>query len=306
MKMFLRLTLSLLAVLLAAEGMVRHLAPNLPDPAAWPTPETEIKSAQIDVMLERPDVVFVGTSVSEAAIDPDLIDRALGVRSYNAALPFSTPLSMDLWVQEMVLPELHPDVLIIGVHEATIALGVDVLVGPLARSLEYRADPEWWQQSSLMAHRRQLRQPEQTIERTSVLGSGLWTSAGHQTAYYDRSLAVVGVVEPTPAPGTDAEMLLAVEATIQRTKMSGAMPVLLLEPGGCPPVYGRCDVALSVRPQIVQIAEVEDIPVIDGRSVEWPDAFYADPSHFNQQGTQAFSEFIAQALEAIWFERGRS
>jgi len=63
------------------------------------------------------DVAFVGSSMVNAAADPVAITRALAGRrpAFNAALNGAGLEAMDFWTLHVVVPLLHPRVVVIGV-----------------------------------------------------------------------------------------------------------------------------------------------------------------------------------------------
>lgn len=103
--------------LLAGEAAARLLEPGLSSAGAWPRGRI---AEQYDAVMERAeagdvDVVFAGSSMMQKAVDPELFSRQTGLRSINAALPASTNFMLGPWLEDVVLPMLHPDTVVIGV-----------------------------------------------------------------------------------------------------------------------------------------------------------------------------------------------
>lgn len=110
--------LAVVAVVLLAEATARILAPYLPDPLIWMTPEAQHKASQIRARGPA-DVVLLGSSVMDAAGDPTAIARYGGVggarRSvYNAALSGITLGAIAQWGEAFVEPLLKPRVVVLG------------------------------------------------------------------------------------------------------------------------------------------------------------------------------------------------
>lgn len=283
------------AVLVASEAAVRTIDHRLPDPRAWPTAESELKSRALLQAGGDFEVVFVGTSVSEAAIDPS----QLHVTAFNASLPFSTPRSNLIWTEEHVLARVEAELVVVGLLPSTLVSSDDVLVSSLV-TLSDDSSKHWWEQSELLRRRRQLRDWDQSVARVLVLESGLWTSLGHQTLYYDRVAPAGPSMRPMDgAVEMDPLMQRATEALFTSIRASGARPVALIEPGGCPDSYERCPDSEQIYRVVRSWLTTVNVDVIDGRSVGWPSEYFADHVHFNRDGTRAFSRFVDRRLAVI-------
>ena len=108
-----------LGMLLAAEVMARLLLPSLPaDPHTWPRAEIGQKLEQIEALEKRDaeaDVVFAGSSLTAAAINPQLFTEETGITSYNAAFAGPSMKTVTRWVLDVVVPKLSPEMVVIGV-----------------------------------------------------------------------------------------------------------------------------------------------------------------------------------------------
>lgn len=293
--------IGLLAVLASAEMGVRALGPSLPDRARWPSPETEIKARQLADLTKSPDIVFLGTSITEAAVDPAAIDRYLDTQSYNAALPFGSPLALEEWFAGHVLPRVDPRVVVVGV--STWGLGSSVENDPLLGGLLElrRAEEEGVLKSELIERRHQLRQlPDLLLSDPSP--STLWTAAGHQTAYYDGGPVASEDVWTSEPVGSLSDNLEALVRLIDTVRSNGAAAVLMIEPGGCPPALVGCP-ADTIRDEayaeLLHLAAVTGVPVIDGSLFVAPNDWYADSAHFNARGTKEFSAYVADVLGEV-------
>jgi hypothetical protein len=108
----------MLAVLAALELGTRAIERWLPTPLVWHSYEAQRKVEQMDQRAPHGvDVVFLGTSMTNAAVIPSLFDSTYGggITAYNAALSSGRPRLMEAWGLHVVLPRLHPRLVVIGV-----------------------------------------------------------------------------------------------------------------------------------------------------------------------------------------------
>jgi hypothetical protein len=107
----------IVAVLLLAELGTRVIASHLPTPLLWQSYETQRKVQQIDALSKKggAKVVFLGSSLPDVGIEPSIVDQKIGggVTSYNAGLASSIPRMTASWAEHVVIPELHPRVLVL-------------------------------------------------------------------------------------------------------------------------------------------------------------------------------------------------
>ena len=112
------LLIGVIVVLVAAELGTRAIASGLPAPLQWQSYETQRKVEQIDALSHHggADIVFLGSSLTDVGFEPSVIDKEIGggVTSYNAGLASSIP-RMDVdWAESVVIPKLHPKMLVLG------------------------------------------------------------------------------------------------------------------------------------------------------------------------------------------------
>lgn len=108
-----------LAVLLVGEVGVRALEDELPPVLDWHSTEAERKVEQMDGLAADggADVVFIGSSLSNAGMVPEVIVPALGASglvAYNAGLSAGMPLVLEPWYDAVVAPRLRPGLVVIG------------------------------------------------------------------------------------------------------------------------------------------------------------------------------------------------
>jgi hypothetical protein len=109
-----------IVVVALAEVFVRAIGSHLPSPLMWESYETQRKVQEIDALSQRggAQVVFVGSSIIDVGIDPASVDRQIGGRviSFNAGLASSIPRMTAVWAEHVVIPRLHPRVVVFGLN----------------------------------------------------------------------------------------------------------------------------------------------------------------------------------------------
>lgn len=287
-----------------AEVAARVASAHLPDPAPWPTNETEVKDAQMAALGDI-DVVFLGTSVTEAAVDPAAVDRALTIRAYNAALPFATQRSLLVWMRDFVIPDLHPRLIVLGIPEWGMGLAPPSPDDPLLEGLlhveEFR-DPQnplirLARHSALVRYRTEIKEAGNLLEPRFRIFDGGLTADGREPRYGDWQFDGSGLIEdPAPAPpdvSTVAEL-------VRSARASGAEVAFMFEPSTCDP-DGHClaDAGVTVvRNAYSELASMLGVPVIEVPR-PWPLEWYADPAHFNQTGTDRFTAGLIPELRSL-------
>jgi hypothetical protein len=170
------------AVLLVAELATRVIASHLPAPLLWQSYETQRKVQQINALSKKggAQIVYLGSSLPDVGIEPTVVDRQIGggVTSYNAGLASSIPRMTKVWAEDVVIPKLHPKILVLGVgaYDLGAAGGAGrtafydaFLASPGAKEAMGTEDPiqvanRWLgEHSSLWFHKAQLRDPETVL-----------------------------------------------------------------------------------------------------------------------------------------------
>jgi hypothetical protein len=270
----------------------------MPDPSSWPSVETDLKSQQMADLEAAPTLVLLGSSVTEAAVDPAMLEEITGLSlPYNSALPFSSPLSTEIWLNQVVLPTVAPELIVFGVP---IWPSHGESEGALGRGIERAASPPTvvdvlgW--SALVGKRGVLADWDRLIQRESLKSSGFWTELGHQTGYYDQSDgSLEGRFPPFGEPAMSPEQTDALERMILSSQQRGTNVVLLLEPGRFPDGAAEVDTVAYIS-WLEDRASEWGIEFWDTYSIEWEAAFFADEAHFNRRGTEAFTHYLAGLL----------
>jgi hypothetical protein len=106
--------------LVLTELAVRATAARLPPVLEWPDWETQNKIEAIDRLAARggASIVTVGSSVVNAGFDPTVMTRMMGDGrpAFNGALNASNAPLTELWTLRVVVPRLHPRMVIIGTN----------------------------------------------------------------------------------------------------------------------------------------------------------------------------------------------
>ena len=300
-----RWVLGLIAPLVVAELALRVLAPSLPSPEPWPSVGLEVKSDYAERLVgEDVDVLILGSSVSEAGIDPDLLLDRHGISAFNAAGPFSTPIGMQRWLDHSLWP-LDPDTMLIGlsIWGAPEGRADDVLANGLDTVAAHAQEADNWflGRSDFWARRSQLRNPFDLLNDS--VNASAYTPRGHNTYYEGQTRASEATTDDgAPFPGFSKDNETALGDIIAAAGEQGIRVVLLLEPGGCPSVLPDCANADSedrALEAVEDLARRYDVALINGRAIETPDHWYADSAHFNEIGAAAFTEFVATELGSL-------
>ena len=288
--------------LVFGELAVRLLEPELLVRSDWPTAETDIKQEQLSSLPDDIELVLIGSSQTEAAVDPVLLTSLAAVeRAYNAALPFSTPISDRIWLQDVVLGSVSPSIVVLGipVWPTHTTESDDPLATGLKRAVSSGESP--WQTASFALERSKgvLADWDERSSWQNLANSGLWTDLGHFTGYYQRrGETLEGQFPPYGQPRMSASNLEALIETLELLDAEGITGVLMLEPGHYPGDVSEKDIA-SFIDSIRVLAREHDVPLWDTYSVDWDASYFADEAHFNREGTQAFTKLLAEYLREL-------
>jgi hypothetical protein len=294
----------MLAPLVCAEIALRALAPSLPSPDPWPSVGLEVKAEYAErLVADETDVLFLGSSVSEAGIDPDQLLADHGISAFNAAGPYSTPVGMRRWLDHSLWP-LEPATIVIGLsiwgapdtqENDVLANGFDALADHERRRDSILGRSEFW------SRRGQLRDLVGLL--SDSVNSASYTERGHLTIYRNQLRQTEEDLRGgTPFPGFSADNEAALVEIVAEAQRRGSRVVLLLEPGGCPSVLPGCANPDSERLALATVADMAEslgVELINGRDLDTPDDWYADSAHFNARGTARFTAFIGDALQAM-------
>lgn len=273
---------------------MRALADELPPPSDWPTTESHVKAGQI-AESSHFDVIVLGTSISEAAIDPDQLS---GVEVYNSAMPFSTPISMEVWYRTVLSGVSHGAVVVVGMpiwpfhdteHQDTLATAFEAAESVLARD---NFGLELLRRQGLLAEWHRLRTQQRALD------SRHWTDRGNQTVYRDGSSTFGVSIPPYGDPVMSADAEAAVRVLADEIATNNGKLVIMVEPARYPGEVPARDVT-SYLESINMLASSLGVPVWDTYSLAWAPSYYTDAIHFNAGGTDAFTILFQNLLDSI-------
>jgi hypothetical protein len=293
----LNVVIGVLLTLGIAETTLRLLENQLPPSTHWPTVETDFKFRRLIEMSET-DVVFLGSSITEAGIDPVAFAAESKLDSaFNSGLPFSTPYSNEWWLNQVVLRHVEPKLVVIGLTawSGGASAGDDLLLPSLESAITSAGEPPL----ALLRHAGVL--SEWDSRATDARGKALLTDLGHQTGYYDRSIDQATPLDlpfdgPPEMPDEEAD---AVGRMIGRLTSSGIEVIVLIEPGRYPGDDRRFDYDRYVD-SIIDHHDEWGVPVVDAFHQPWDRALYADLAHFNRRGTEEFTSYLARTIDGLW------
>ena len=289
----------LLVVVVLAEFGLRAIEEDLPVLSDWPTIETEIKSAQLAEMGEIPSLLIVGSSSSEAAVDPaQLVAMGAAAEAYNSAFPFFSPAATEVWLNEHIDPWGDVELLLVGLPAwpPPTDPADDPLTGGLASLSADDGSGHPLDHLALWRVRGVLADIEEAVQRDKSQSNQLWTELGHQTFYYGRTgETLAGVFPPYGTPAMDRTHSDALRRIVEEAQRSGATPVIILEPGRFPDPVAEQTVAEYIEWLQTFAAEL-GVELWDTYSLDWDDGFYADEAHFNEAGTAAYTRYLGELI----------
>ena len=302
-----------LAVVVAAEGLVRSLVPFLPRPISWYSQEAQVKADDIAAMARAgvsPDVLFIGSSTVRAAFDPQVFVEQAGcpIVAYNAGLTGLRPRALEHWVG-WTLARIAPRQVVIGITTAELrAEGSDAFWGRYSAAAAAREDlgtrltRRIETQSTLLRYRGVLRNPiylrpavDQLMGRPAFMPWENFT-AGYRPP--GSQAFTMGQFDLREATISEREIAARVRA-MEIIGNSGAHLVVVNMP--VPPEYTvrhvggaagyRAIVAASMDRARELGAEVIDLGAMgDARLFE-------DPLHVNNEGSRMATILVAAQLD---------
>ncbi|MGH8951753.1 MAG: hypothetical protein ACRDX9_10035 [Acidimicrobiia bacterium] len=294
------IVLGALLALVAAELGLRVVDEGLPVGTDWPSIETDMKYHQL-LGLPEADVVFLGSSITEAAVDPVEFAAISGTgTAFNSGIPFSTPFSNEFWLEQVVLPNVQPDLVIIGL--TAWSGGGSRENDPLLLGLQAAMEAEG------------ATSPFALIEYAGVLSEwnsrsandrvrDFLTDLGHQTAYYERSIHDAAPLDLPFGPiDMPKEEIDAVQRMIDRLAVDDIEAMVYIEPGRYPGDNGTVDYDRYID-SILEHSDDWGVPVIDSFHQDWELSWFADLAHFNRQGTEAFTAYMARNVAKLTASR---
>ena len=308
------------AFVLAAEMLVRMAAPRLPDPTRWYHPLADRRAGLLAELKERgvdPDVVFLGSSSVAGGLDPLEFERAdtCGRSAFNAGVPGATPGLLGLWLQDAVLGQVEPDLVVLGFTSRDLAVGsssraYDAYVrSPAARHGRLATAERWLEDRSyLIRFRSVLRDPLRVWRyargartkdeiRAAELDAGGFNHERLPTPYHAATAAQKALVRDFVLDVDQVERIgemLSELADRGIEAVMASMPVSsewVTEHGRGAADYARFEDALR------RVAEEHGVRVVDLTDIE-AESFFIDPVHLSPDGARVATARLARELAA--------
>jgi hypothetical protein len=234
---------------------------------------------------------------------------------------------IDTWTRDLVLPRLHPDVVVIGLTPRELnpndpkgaaltraffdAPAVKHLVGDESTLESAERHLESW--SELFRYRTYLREPRYLGALVGIghpPGPGYYSALvgpdghflGFLNAPYNNSPAVRAQFHNNGLRDYEvgAAELARLRRLVETVKASGATPVLLSLPVS--PDFeqllprGRADRDAAIA-ALHSLADAEGMPFLD--TGVWSRAYFADPGHVNARGSARLSDFVDREVSRV-------
>jgi hypothetical protein len=314
---------------LLAELVVRAAAPKLRDPLLWPDWEAQHKVAAMDALGAKggASVVFVGSSMVNAGYDPGLATELLKAKrpAFNAALNGSDLRMTDLWTRKVVVPRLHPKIVVVGFNSGELNDHWQNAAGVYSRMLQSkygkrvagaggllaRIDASLIERSYLMRYRSVLRSPvdafighdrAQDTQAVDPLGRLLALTSFQHRPYspgLSRQLGIWDTVFRNYRPG--GKQFTALDHLVKDLTSQGIRVVLVRMPvtKDIIPLHpqGQADRDRFAR-AIAAFVAGHPVTFINAEAVIGSSTtLFVDPLHLNDEGKRRTTTFIVESLK---------
>jgi hypothetical protein len=284
--------------------------------------ETQLKVEQMDGLAAAggADVVFMGSSIVNAGIDPVLFAELSGTVAYNASLNATSPRLLEVWAGEIVLPRLHPELVVIGLssrelndHGISQTEQYERYTESIGRafeidqpSLSQRIDRAASKVSALVRLRADIRRPFSVFNqlRGTATQSLVLTDQGAVTRLRGMEYHI-GDVFRERTEGQDlvdyqigGAEIEALSRLIDDIRATGAAVVLVDMPvmeADYIPMHpnGQADFD-AYQAALQQFALDHDVQLASPTNDPWPASHFADPLHLNQTGVDRLTTWLHQ------------
>jgi hypothetical protein len=320
-----------LVVLLLAEVAVRLGHSRLTTPSAWPAPELQKKFDQIQARAasgQSTDVVLVGDSMMDAAGDPGGLAAAGSHLSvYNASVAGETLPTIAEWTTKVVVPRLHPKVVVVGFSSNELnpaVLAPAQGLGAYRHSRAARAaegiggvidgvDAFLRDHSLLYRYRTSLRHP--LAKAPAAVFDPKLSSGGQDLAFarqhYLQSggitgarLVIGGVIASLKGFAIGPENVAILQDMLTSLRRQGIQVLLMAMPVTADLVsFHPAGIADYQRALTSFAAIAQGSGAQLGVPGVWPISEFADPVHLNGAGTVHFSSYLVPLLRQATAER---
>lgn len=329
--------MAVVGALALAELTARVVGPELPR-VAGTDEESVLKAGDMeDRAGQTTEVVFLGASETAAGLLPGPLDQASArfTGAYNAALRGASPATNEAWSRRVVVPRLHPEVAVVGLLPAELA----VLDGEAAdfadrsdasyASAIDEVDPDLLgrvedavaDRSALVRHRTELRRPTLLFDgiRAVATGNPVELRPELDPAVVRAKMAATGesleYAEVPEVAQADPELGRALddvargrfdldhlEDLLRSLQAEGVDPVLATAPTDRTLLAASgVDLAAfdAVIDRVEALADRLGVPVVDGFRADYPTALFHDKQHLATPGAQRWSAEVGAALDRL-------
>jgi hypothetical protein len=313
-------------VLLLAELTMRVVGPHLQPNQTWADTEDEVKVAQMRSLAQagnRGGFVFIGSSLADVGVDPEQFIKLAGLRTpaYNAALGGGDLAVLAWWTTKVVVPILHPRVVVLGVSSVEFNANDTYVAGlralffdapavhhishdeSLLQTLERKAE-DW---SYLFRYRKVVRDPAKVRRNVPKLWEKkLQTPLGMYKGFLQRAYVSGPEMDrevsaaDTHRYQVDPRLLTSLRSLAQTLHRDGIrlelvdMPItqhyIDLHPRGSADFQGY---ESAVR----AVADQTGTPMMP-REI-WDTKVFADPVHLNAAGAALFTRQLGDELKPL-------
>jgi hypothetical protein len=309
-------------MLLIGELGARALGP-LPRNRTWPDAESQFKAEHAEAVQQRggrEELVFAGSSVSDAAFDPEAVVEAgdLDVDAFSYAQEGSLSATTARFLEAAVIDQVDPDVVVLGVFPGDIGASptnAAALGDELGESRGYRIasgnanlgdriEDAASSRSALVAHREILRDPYRLAQwvRQPSTPSFLDADTGALLRHRDATFTPadpddegdddpLAPIEPEVQAIEDLAASLAAEG---RRLVVVELPVYEAE-------WDESDypgALATTHEAMVRVDEAGCAERLDLRDLAQDEQYWSDTAHVNGKGTELISQAVGEWLAA--------
>ncbi len=325
-----------IALLLGVEAIALRVDDRVPAPLTWDNQFTQDKSVQIAGLPSQVDVVFAGSSVAQANLDPDIFNEAspLFETAYNAGIPSATPRIWREFLLDTVYRQTCPKVVVIAVdirqfndNKPGAANQLDRYLNSPGR-LEAVGSYDIWQRaedwlqdkSALFRIRERLREPDKVVawvwkigdpvdwRNTNLTDLGRYQSNDHRT--YEASQErldnlATGAFRDFAVGGAETD---AIRLMIRDATERGAVPVIVEMPAMNQALSsalpnGAADLA-AYSSALAEAAAEANVPFVRLPEFDNQAEFFSDDYHMNLIGIQAVTKRLATEIDQLGLDLG--
>ncbi len=324
------------SLLLGVEWVARRMDNLVPAVLTWDTQFSQDKWEQIQGLDDPIEVVFAGSSVAQADLDPVFFAEAshqFGT-GYNAAIPSVGPRVWREFLLDTVYRELCPALVVIGVDVRQFNDNQADGNNSVARYLNARGRleaidaagvwdvaEEWLEsKSALFRVRPRLREPDKMVAWIWDIGDkGYWryTNLTPQGRYGSNDARTYGATQEAIDRLADTAFrdfsmggveTNAIRQMIADARQHGAVPVLLEMPAmndamSAALPNGIADLEWFTN-VLGDLAEETQVPLIRLPELDNDAFFYSDFYHMNLNGVEAISRLLAERIDELQLEVG--